>query len=87
VADLGEATGYSCRQLQRIMLRYAGFPPKTFLELLRFEDCKAMPEGPADGRGLLTIALDSGYYDQSHMIREFSRFSGLPTGRYVRSVQ
>jgi AraC-like DNA-binding protein len=70
VAGLAEMAGYSVRQLQRIFLRYAGFAPKEFLEILRFERAAA-------GQG----GLPEGYYDQSHYIKAYRRFAGGTPGR------
>jgi AraC-like DNA-binding protein len=40
----------------------------------------------ARGTGSLAqLALDAGYYDQSHLIRHFRRFTGKPPSQLVLS--
>ena len=30
------------------------------------------------------LAIDAGYYDQAHMIRDFRQFAGITPGAYLR---
>jgi AraC-like DNA-binding protein len=55
--------------------------PKRFASLLRFE--RALLLARQGGR-LTDVALNAGYYDQSHFNREFSRFTGQAPGAYFR---
>jgi AraC-like DNA-binding protein len=43
-----------------------------------------LSEGAADLAGL---ALDLGYADQAHFIRDFKRLVGRPPAGYARSIQ
>ena len=65
--------------------REIGLPPKLYCRLLRFRrllhDVALMP-----ARDLTSVALDCGYYDQSHMIREFKAFSGLTPSAFRGAV-
>lgn len=40
--------------------------------------------GRFPGKTLTEVALDSGYYDQAHCIRDFKAFTGLTPGQYVK---
>ncbi|MHA4807530.1 helix-turn-helix domain-containing protein [Flavitalea flava] len=64
----------SKRQFERAFSQYAGFTPKLFSRLLRFET--ALGAYNHTGKSLTEIAYDCGYYDQSHFIHEFKEFSG-----------
>lgn len=70
VACLGE------RQFLRIFRTYVGIPPKQFIRLRRFhQTIQTMQQQAADGKpiDLMSIALQHGYYDLSHMALEFQQ--------------
>lgn len=63
------------RQFERNFLHYAGFSPKLFSRIVRFH--ASMAHYGSGGKSLTSIALECGYYDQSHFIHDFKEFSGL----------
>ena len=68
VACLGE------RQFLRVFRQYVGISPKQFVRLRRFHRAiQTMQQTAATGQpiDLMTIALQHGYYDLSHMALEF----------------
>lgn len=70
VACLGE------RQFLRVFRTYVGIPPKQFIRLRRFHrTLQTMQQTAAKGQpiDLMTIALQHGYYDLSHMALEFQQ--------------
>jgi AraC-like DNA-binding protein len=74
VDQLANDAGISSRQLERRFLREIGVGPKLLGRILRFQqvfravDCA----DPA----WASIALECGYYDQAHLIRDFNQFAG-----------
>jgi AraC-like DNA-binding protein len=68
-------TGLSPRQLRRLFHFYIGDSPKTFSQIIRFQNLlKAKPSTQ-----LLKsekLYFDAGYYDQSHFIKAFKTFYG-----------
>ena len=69
-------TGLSGRQLRRRFQFYFGDSPKTFSQVVRFQNIlKAKPslESLKQNR----IFYDLGYYDQAHFIKEFKNFYGV----------
>jgi methylphosphotriester-DNA--protein-cysteine methyltransferase len=58
-----------------------GVTPKRYASLARFERALQLARGAAS---LTHAALDAGYYDQSHFIRDFTRFAGGPPGQFLR---
>ena len=85
VGDLRHAYGLSERQLQREFARRVGVSPKTFSRIVRFQNLVRRIERSADPN-LLESALELGYYDQSHMIREFNEFAGKSPLFYFRET-
>ena len=80
LADAADAAGVSSRHLERLFARDLGFAPKTVTRVLRFQRAlrglMSDPDVP-----LAELAAASGYFDQAHFIRDFTRFSGgVPRG-------
>jgi len=84
VKDLCSIIGYSERHLQRIMLLYTGFTTKEFLTLLRFERSKLMINRLNDE--MSSIAYDNDYFDQSHFIKDFNKYSGYSPKQYKTTM-
>lgn len=69
-------TGISARQLRRLFEFYIGDTAKTFSKVVRFQHIlKAKPSAQSLRQNKLFF--DSGYYDQSHFIKEFRNFYGV----------
>lgn len=70
------STGISTRQLRRLFDFYIGDSPKTFSQVVRFQNIlKAKPSSQSLRQNKLFF--DVGYYDQSHFIKEFKNFYGV----------
>lgn len=82
VAAVARALGVSERQLERRFLARVGVTPKGFATLRRFE--RAV-EAARSSPSLAAAALQAGYYDQSHFIRDFRRFAGATPGEFLRA--
>jgi methylphosphotriester-DNA--protein-cysteine methyltransferase len=83
VSAIARALGLSERQLERRFLARVGVTPKRFATLHRFERAVARA---TTAPSLTAAALDAGYYDQSHFIRDFRRFAGSsPREHFARS--
>jgi len=76
VAWLAEASGLSARQLERRFLARVGIGPKMLCRIARFQSTlAALSARPRDDWA--SLAVDCGYFDQSHLIGEFKAFSGM----------
>lgn len=74
VPTLADNCFLSRRQFERKFIHYAGYSPKQFQRIARFN---AVIKGFEQRPGSLTkIAHHCGYYDQSHFIHDFRLFSG-----------
>ena len=79
VACLGE------RQFLRVFRTYVGIPPKQFIRLRRFHrTIQTMQQIAAKGRpiDLMTVALQHGYYDLSHMALEFQQMGCVSPSQF-----
>lgn len=80
VDDMAASAGVSARQLDRLFAKHLGIPPKTLAKVLRFQVALSALMGDP-GCTLAEVALESGYFDQAHFIKDFRRMSGgVPRG-------
>jgi AraC-like DNA-binding protein len=63
------------RHLERVMRRDVGLPPIILARILRLQAALQVMRG-VPCRPLGEVAVRAGYYDQSHMVREFRRLVG-----------
>jgi AraC-like DNA-binding protein len=74
----------SRRQFERRFRETVGLSPRLFANVLRlrsvFDALKANPDG-----GWTDAALAAGYFDQSHLIRDFKRFVGCTPAQFLRA--
>ncbi|MGW2253655.1 helix-turn-helix domain-containing protein [Kitasatospora sp. NPDC001660] len=75
VDSLAEQFGVGPRRLQRAFPSAVGVGPKGFQRLARFQKLTRTLL-LSDQRRYLPSALEAGYYDQNHFIREFRHFTG-----------
>lgn len=83
VSELSGQVNLSQRQFERHFKYLTGFSAKTFFKIARFEAMiEALGCGTSNApQNLTSLALEFGYYDQSHLNRHFKEFTGLtPTG-------
>lgn len=84
VRDIAKDVGLSQRRFAQLFKREVGMTPKLFSRVQRFQRTRSMihrQEADVDWAG---IAMECGYFDQSHLIREFVEFSGVTPAAYVR---
>jgi AraC-like DNA-binding protein len=85
VAELVKLIGFSERQLERKFKKQVGITPKILARIMRFQKFLALAQTTPD-LTLSDAAHACGYYDQSHFIRDFTRFSGVSPLRYLGSA-
>lgn len=79
--QLAEETGYSACYLRRIFKEYHGISPKQFAQFVRFQNLLRTLKCGKKRYG--ELALDCGYYDEAHMMKEFKKYTGVTAERYV----
>ena len=85
IADFAEEHAIGRRTLERLIKRAYGLTPKQVLRRARVLDIAANLLGVGDDGEAEEFALR--YYDQSHMIREFSSFFGMTPKQFVSRPQ
>ncbi|HAZ11237.1 MAG: hypothetical protein A2X86_08305 [Bdellovibrionales bacterium GWA2_49_15] len=87
IKELERGTGICERQLERKFSKDIGVSPKAFARIVRFANIiKLAQSSPSSLPPNWThLALTHGYFDQSHLIREFKEFSGVTPSSYFMS--
>ena len=62
---------------------HVGVTPKDFLKVIRFQNAIQQIEKQISVKWT-DIAYDSGFYDQSHFIADFKKFSGYTPAQYLK---
>lgn len=83
VQALAGELGYSRKHLSHLFQREAGLAPKALARVLRFSHALSRLRDSTAPQWEL-LAQDCGYYDQSHLIREFQAFAGHAPGEFLR---
>lgn len=83
VDALARQTGYTRKHLALLFQRQVGFGPKALARVHRFKSALALL-GAADEVPWATLAAQCGYYDQSHLVRDFRAFSGYAPSEFLR---
>jgi len=80
IEHLANHTGWSSRHLNRQFHRHTGLSTKAFTQIIRFQHaCKHLWHNPGEA---LSTALQSGYFDQAHLIRDYNRRLHSSPGAY-----
>ena len=76
---IAEQACLSKRQFERRFLAGIGISPKAFSRIIKFKNTHHLLKSGAN-QSLFDLAVDCGYYDHAHLIKEFKRLSGsLPS--------
>ncbi|CRZ14507.1 helix-turn-helix domain-containing protein [Mycolicibacterium neworleansense] len=84
IESLAREVGFSHRRLIQLFTTQVGMPPKRFARLQRFRHAHDAVSSTPTPPHWPTFAIEHGYSDQSHMIREFQEFSGMTPVQQLR---
>jgi AraC-like DNA-binding protein len=74
VSAMANDFGINRKKLYRSFENHLGLSPKTYFKIRRFRQALDLINSQAFTK-LTDLAIDTGYFDQSHMIREFKQLS------------
>lgn len=84
VRAISDALGCSQKHLIDLFQRHFGLGPKRFSSVFRFQSLMHRLEKEAEP-DWTQLALEHGYYDQSHMVNTFREMTGLSPTRYMEA--
>lgn len=86
ITCLADSACLSTKQFSRVFSEHIGANPKEFLRTIRFQRALHILENNRH-IPLTALAYECGYFDQSHMIKEFKTFSGYTPSEYIANCQ
>lgn len=84
VRDVSQELGFSQRRFIQMFNAHVGLTPKVFCRIQRFQRARVLAE-KVETPHWAELAVACGYFDQSHLIRDFQEFAGSTPRMY--SVQ
>jgi AraC-like DNA-binding protein len=87
VEPLMDETGWSRRHVTERFRRQLGITPKAYARLLRFGHATALLMETSPERSLAAVAMETGYYDQSHLTRDFTALAGMTPGTFAADAE
>lgn len=76
LSQLVEASGYSRKQFIHLFRKHIGLRPKDYQRVMRFSEALRQTQ-TVKAVNWAAVSIDCGYSDQSHLIRDFRKFSGF----------
>ena len=86
VRDIAREVGLPQRQFIQLFNSHVGLTPKVFSRIQRFQRARVLAE-KLETPHWAELALNCGYFDQSHLINDFQEFSGSTPGTYSLQQQ
>lgn len=87
VSDLAAQTGYTERYINRTFKEYYGMAPKVFCKMMRFQYLLDNLDASLEHADFAELAQLTGYYDQSHMMKDFKSFTKTTPRKYLMALQ
>jgi AraC-like DNA-binding protein len=81
VAEVATRLGVTRRHLERCFATLVGISPKRLARIVRFQRALRMLQRPPGSSA--ATALECGYADQPHFIRDFTELAGCPPGAHL----
>jgi AraC-like DNA-binding protein len=86
VRDIVTQVALSHRRFIELFSAEVGITPKLFGRIQRFQRASALSRGQAV-LDWSNLAAECGYFDQSHLIRDFTAFSGFSPDSFLRHAR
>ena len=83
VKEIIQKTGYSHRHTVALFKKLVGTTPKQYHRISRFNQALLKIE-QGTHFNWIDLAVECGYYDQAHFIKEFKKFSGFSPEDFVQ---
>jgi len=86
VKQLVNHTGYTERHLERKFKECIGLNPKRFGNVIRLHHFLKLLKHKTEDLNLTAICYDAGFSDQSHLIKEFKKQTGITPTEYLHTT-
>ena len=75
IDDVARSLGWSRRRIERAFARDLGIRPKVYARIVRLNTVLATLDDAERPRAV-DLALEAGYFDQAHLLRDFRILAG-----------
>lgn len=86
VNNLVKYTGYSERHIERIFNESIGLNPKKFGNIVKLHFFLNLLKYKSSQSNIADLCYEAGYADQSHLIREFKKYTGMTPTQYLNNT-
>lgn len=86
ISALAEQSGVGEKKLERMFKKYVGTAPKPYSRIVRFTYLFNYLNTRPASVDWADVVSSYGYFDQSHMIKEFSGYTGYSPENYLRVI-
>ena len=66
-----------------MFIKSIGISPKKFSDVIKLHHFLKRLKKEQPGKNLTSLAYEAGYADQSHLIKEFKKFTGMTPRTYI----
>ncbi|AJW62261.1 DNA-binding transcriptional activator FeaR [Elizabethkingia miricola] len=87
ISNLVKCSGYSERHIERIFKEHIGISPKAFSSIIRLHRFLKLLSHPNESDSMTSLGYTANYFDQSHLIREFKKYTGITPKQYMDKTQ
>jgi AraC-like DNA-binding protein len=86
IAWFAEQVCLSQKHLERLFERRVGITPKLYCRIVRFQKMVSKLERQGKPETWTALAAEFGYYDHSHMLKDFRAFVGATPSEFVAAT-
>lgn len=86
VQHLVKHTGYTERHIERAFRESIGLSPKKFAGIVQLHAFLKLLQQKAHLGNMTSLSAEAGYFDQSHLIRSFKRYTGITPSTYLHQT-
>ncbi len=86
VNHLVKYTGYSERHIERIFKECVGLNPKKFGNIVKLHFFLNLLNYKSSQSNITDLCYEAGYADQSHLIKEFKKYTGITPTQYLKNT-
>jgi AraC-like DNA-binding protein len=84
LSNVASKYGITPRYLHKLIHQHTGLSPVFFNKIVRFQ--RSLKLIAKNDLSFTTVAYSSGYFDQSHFIRDFKSFTGVTPSAYLENI-
>ncbi|HWB26869.1 MAG TPA: AraC family transcriptional regulator [Chitinophagaceae bacterium] len=86
IQQLVKYTGYTERHIERVFNDSIGINPKKFGNIIKLHAFLNLLKYSRAQNNITTLCYEAGYTDQSHLIKEFRKYTGITPTQYAKDT-